>query len=164
MVLKAIAQGAGREPQSLVANLGGFRTAIRDLRHEHGAEETARRSRPYLVIIAIGENVPALTSEPAKAAFKTSLTKLLQKLKENSRPVILVRSCFWPDRAKDTYSGAGVRHRRRNLCGQQHAGGKDEANQARSEHQFSHAGVAAHPGDTGHAGHRRRHSGSTEQE
>ena len=106
--------------------------------------------------------MPALTTEQAKAAFKTSTTKLLKKLKENSDPVIVVRSCFWPDQAKDTIL--------KQACGEvggifvdAGARGKDEAYFARSERQFSHAGVAAHPGDTRHEGHRRRHTGSTEQ-
>ena len=61
-----------------------------------------------------------------------------------------MRSTFWPDTVKDAIL--------RQVC--QDAGGTfvdishlgaDEKNYARSEREFSHAGVAAHPGDAGMA-------------
>ncbi len=104
--------------------------------------------KPDLVVLAIGENVPALTTEQQQAAFKTSVTKLLTKLKENSDPVIVVRSCFWQspttDRIlKQACKTVGGIYVDASLLG------KDEANYARSERKFKHDGVAAHPGDRG---------------
>jgi hypothetical protein len=73
---------------------------------------------------------------------------LLQGLKADRRPAIVVRSCFWPNQAKDQIL--------KQACLE--VGGifvdigplsKDESNYARSERQFQHAGVAAHPGDKG---------------
>ena len=101
-----------------------------------------------LVIIAIGENVPKLDSDEARRQFKASLTKLLQGLKANRSPTIVVRSCFWPNQAKDQIL--------KEVC--EEAGGifvdigklgKDESNYACSEREFKNKGVAAHPGDKG---------------
>ena len=80
--------------------------------------------------------------------FGDAVTKLLGELKKAGCPALLVRSCFWPDKAKDDIL--------RECC--REAGGtfvdisplsKDESHFARSERQFAHAGVAAHPGDKG---------------
>jgi hypothetical protein len=63
-------------------------------------------------------------------------------------PLVVVRSCFWADAAKDQVL--------REAC--QEAGGifvnvgplgRDAANAARSERSFTHDGLAAHPGDKG---------------
>jgi hypothetical protein len=60
----------------------------------------------------------------------------------------VVRTCFWPNAAKDEVL--------REACQEAHgilvdAGpiGRDPANSARSERDFKHAGVAGHPGDRG---------------
>ena len=108
----------------------------------------ARDFRADLIIVAIGENVPALASDEARTKFHESLAKLLRSLKANNRPTIIVRSCFWPNKAKDQILQQACRE----------VGGtfvdigilaKDESNYARSERQFQHRGVAAHPGDRG---------------
>lgn len=100
-----------------------------------------------LVILAIGENVPNLATDEAKTQFKNSMTKLLNSLK-TGKPTIIVRSCFWANGAKDQIL--------KEAC--QDVGGvfvdigvlgKDESNYARSEREYKHKGVAAHPGDKG---------------
>lgn len=147
LILKAIAQTAGKEPQSVVTNIADFerRFETYDL---DAALQKELAFQADLVIVAIGENVPALTTEPAKAAFQASLTKLLKRLKQNSEPVIVVRTCFWPDRAKDAILEQACKAVGGVLVDAS-ALGKDEANSARSERKFSHAGVAGHPGDQG---------------
>ena len=101
-----------------------------------------------IVILAIGENVPALASDEAKTQFAAGLQKLLRGFKTARPPVVVVRSCFWPNQAKDQIL--------KQAC--EEAGGiyvdigalaKDEANYARSERKIAHAGVAAHPGNKG---------------
>ena len=147
LILKAIAQTAGRDPESVVTNIADFERRFEAYDLDTGLKKELA-FKADLVIVAIGENVPALTTEPARAAFQASLTKLLRRLNENSAPVLVVRSCFWPDRAKDTIleqacqEVGGVFVDARALA-------KDEANFARSERTFSHAGVAGHPGDKG---------------
>jgi hypothetical protein len=101
-----------------------------------------------LVIVAIGENVAALTTDEAKARFAAAFAGLLAELKRHGHPALFVRSSFWPDAAKDEIM--------RQACA--NAGGVfvdigklggDESNFARSERKIDHAGVAGHPGDKG---------------
>lgn len=104
--------------------------------------------RPDIVVVAIGENVPALATDEANTQFKASYLKLLTALKKNGQPAIFIRSCFWPDKIKNelmqqacaTVGGVFV---------DISSLGKDESNFARSERSFAHSGVAAHPGDKG---------------
>jgi len=108
----------------------------------------ASEFRADLVIVAIGENVPALKSDEEKSQFKNGLMNVLNGLTVDNHPTVVVRSCFWPNQAKDQIL--------KQVC--QEVGGifvdisslsKDESNYARSERQIAHARVAAHPGDKG---------------
>ena len=103
---------------------------------------------PDLVILAIGENVPVLGSEDAKAQFKTGVMNLLRVSMAKRHPLVVVRSSFWADAAKDEILAQAC----------QEAGGifvnagplgREAANVARSERSFAHDGVASHPGDQG---------------
>ena len=147
LVLKAISQTAGKEPQSIVANIADFEgnskatTLIPGLRKSLPSSRISSWWRSE-------KTCPLWPRSNAKAAFQASTAKLLKKLKQNSDPVIVVRSCFWPDQAKDSM----LKQACADVGGifvDAGALGKDEANFARSERQFSHAGVAAHPGDKG---------------
>lgn len=100
------------------------------------------------VIVAVGENVPVLDSECAKAMFRTCFLQLLTAVKQAGHPAIFVRSSFWADAARDAILGqvcAEVGGVFFDISGL----GKDEANYARSERRYAHDGVAAHPGDKG---------------
>lgn len=147
LVLSSLS-GAKRSPSEvMVRNVATFEReyATYDVDKEF---KDAREFKADLVILAIGENVPALDSEEAKLKFRDAVTKILRGLKVSSSPTIIVRSCFWPDPAKDTML--------KQACAA--VGGifvdigglaKDEANYGRSERKFEHTGVAAHPGDRG---------------
>jgi hypothetical protein len=104
--------------------------------------------KPDAVIVAIGENVPALGSEDAKTGFKGSFVRLLTALARNGRPDIFVRSCFWPNKAKDDIMRESCTAVGGVFVDIGSLGG-DESNYARSERSFAHTGVAAHPGDKG---------------
>ena len=144
LVAAGLAELAGKKPEVMVANIADFERnlATYDVDARLKAEIDFK---PTLVIVAIGENVPALGSEEAKAQFRTGLKKLLGSVKGST---LLVRSSFWADQSKDdllkeaclaaggTFVDIG-------------ALGKDESNYARAERKFEHAGVAAHPGDKG---------------
>lgn len=147
LVASALGELSGRKPEIMIANIADFERGLAT--YDVAAKLKAQLEfKPTLVIVAIGENVAALNSDDAKTQFKTSLTKLLTLLSENGKPSIVVRSSFWPDTAKDgilkeactAVDGTFV-----DIT----ALGKNEANYARSERKFSHAGVAAHPGDAG---------------
>lgn len=147
IVTSALSKATGTTPEVMARNIAEFE------RQYAGYDVDGKFKEAFgfgadLVIIAIGENVPNLDSEAAKAQFGNSLMKVLRGLKVNKRPAIVVRSCFWPDDAKDQIL--------KQAC--QEVGGlfvdisnlgKDESNYARSERKFSHNGVAAHPGDRG---------------
>ena len=60
----------------------------------------------------------------------------------------MVRSCFWPDDAKDRMLNEAAREAGA-IFVDASALGRDPANAARSERSFSHDGVAGHPGDRG---------------
>jgi len=142
-----IGQSTEAPPESLAKN-------IADFERQHGDYQIAEGMKAELafqadlVIVAIGENVPALTTKEAKAKYQSAFAALLAELKQHGEPTLLVRSCFWADSTKDEIM--------RKAC--EEAGGifidigslgKDEANFARSERKFEHAGVAGHPGDRG---------------
>jgi len=144
LVAAGLAELAGKKPEVKVANVADFERnlATYDVDSKLKAEFDFK---PTLVIVAIGENVPALGTEEAKTQFRAGLKKLLGSVKGAT---IVVRSSFWADKTKDellkeaclaaggTFVDIG-------------ALGKDESNYARAERKFEHAGVAAHPGDKG---------------
>ncbi len=147
LLLGRISEATGRKPEAMIENIAEFE------RNHATYDVGSALKKPLefnadLVILAIGENVPALASEEARNRFRDAVVGLLSALRKRGEPVILVRSCFWPDKTKDAVL--------RDACGK--AGGvfvdisdlgKDESHAARSERQFAHAGVAAHPGDKG---------------
>jgi len=147
VLVDSIARIRGRRPEMMADNIADFE------RHFESYDPRSRLAkhlafRPDLVIIAIGENVPALTTDQARATFESRLVDLLKIVRANGNPTILVRSCFWPEKTKDAIlKKAGTQ-----------VGGifvdigqlsKDESNFARSERSYAHAGVAGHPGDKG---------------
>ncbi len=147
LVTAGLTQRQGKVPEILIKNIADFERG-------HAAYDIdAKLAEAFafqadLIVVAIGENVPALTTDAAKSTFKTALQKLLQKLSGAQKPKLLVRSCFWQNAAKDQVL---------KQCCEEVGGifvnidtlGKDESNYARSERSFKSAGVANHPGDKG---------------
>lgn len=147
LVTNAIAERTGRKPEMLAANVADFERNFGTYDIDSKLKEPLA-FKPDIVVVAIGENVPPLSSEESKAQFKASFLNLLKALKHSGEPKLFVRSCFWADTAKDeimredceTVGGVFV-----DLGGLD----KDESNYARSERSYKHEGVAAHPGDKG---------------
>ncbi len=142
-----IAKESGGKPEVMVKNIADFERNLDAYNLAEGLKNELE-FKADLIIVAIGENSAALTTDEAKLRFKTSFAKLLTELKRHGNPTLIVRSSFWADTAKDD--------RMQQAC--QNAGGTfvnisklgaDEANYARSERKFEHAGVAGHPGDKG---------------
>lgn len=147
LVTSSLSKAAGTAPQVMDKNIAEFERQYATYDAD-GKLKDAFAFRADLVIVAIGENVPALTSEEAKDRFAAAVTKLLRGLTADKRATIVVRSCFWASGAKDQAL--------KRAC--QEVGGiyvdigrlgKDPSNYARAERQFQHAGVANHPGDKG---------------
>ncbi len=147
LVAAAVARHTGSTPQIRVTN-------IADFERNYASYDVAGQLKdffafdPDLVVLAIGENVSPLGSDDAKAQFKAGVMRILGCALAKRHPLVVVRSCFWPDPAKDQML--------RQAC--QEAGGifvdagpigRDAANAARAERSFKHDGVAGHPGDRG---------------
>ncbi|RLS46129.1 MAG: SGNH/GDSL hydrolase family protein [Planctomycetota bacterium] len=142
-----IAKAAGGMPEVKAKNIADFERNLDAFNVTEGLKDELE-FQADLIIVAIGENSAALATDEAKLRFKTSFDKLLAELKRHGNPTLIVRSQFWADAAKD--------ERMKQAC--LDAGGTfvdisklgaDEANFARSERKFEHAGVAGHPGDKG---------------
>ena len=147
LVADALAEHTGAEPKIMVRNIADFERHYLTYDVDLHMQDLFAFD-PDLVVLAIGENVPPLGSEDAKADFKAAVMNILRGAPAKRRPLVVVRSCFWADAAKDEML--------RQAC--QEAGGifvdadplgRDAANAARAERFFSHAGVAGHPGDKG---------------
>ena len=147
LIVKEIGRFAGKEPAFLATNISQFEREFETYDvHAVLAKELA--FHPELVIMAIGDNVPALTSDRQKSGFKASLIKLLERVKGSGHPTIVVKTCFWPDAAKDAILVQACH----DVGGVVVDGGqlsRREANLARSERAFSNAAVGGHPGDKG---------------
>lgn len=147
LVVESLTKLRGHKPEFLVTN-------VADFERKYDGFDLATKLKDQVafkadtVVVAIGENVPALKSDEAKAKFKESVVKLLALLKGEGKTALYVRSCFWADAAKDVVlkeactTAGGVFVDISTLA-------KDEANYARSERKIEHEGVARHPGDRG---------------
>ena len=146
-VTKALAKKDGAAPEILVKNIATFERQYATYDAAELLKETAA-FKADLIVVAIGENVPGLATEEAKAQFKDSVVKLLNNIKADGKPTLIVRSSFWANAAKDE----ALKKASQEVGGfflDIGALGKDEANYARSERKFEHQGVANHPGDKG---------------
>lgn len=147
LVTADITKATGAKPKTIVRNIADFERGHDkfDIAGEYKAELAFQAD---LIIVAIGENVPDLSTDEAKAKYATAFANLLTELKRSGNPVIFVRSSFWANAAKDDImrkasADAGV-----TFIDISKLGG-DPSNSASSERKIDHAGVAAHPGDKG---------------
>jgi hypothetical protein len=147
LVTRALAQHTGSTPQIRVRNIADFERNYATYDVDEAMKDLFAFD-PDLVVLAIGENVPALGSEEAKTQFQAGVMNILRCALAKRHPLVVVRSCFWEDAAKDQVL----------LQACQEAGGifvnagplgREAANAARSERSFAHEGVAGHPGDRG---------------
>lgn len=149
LVTKALTEKAGTAPEVMVKNIADFERAYSG--YDIAAKmKDAIEFKADLIILAIGENVPGLKTAEDKTKLQATVTALLNAMKGERKPTILVRSCFWANAAKDEAlqqactAVGGVYVNISTL-------GKDEVNYGRSERPYKHAGVANHPGDKGMA-------------
>jgi hypothetical protein len=142
-----IAKEAGGEPQILVRNLADFERGLLKYDVKAGIKDELA-AEPGVVIVALGENVPAMSSDALKKEFAAAFSGFLEELKKHGKPAIFVRSCFWADAAKDEIMKKAALDAG---CAWIDIGalGKVEANAARSERKIQHPGIGGHPGDRG---------------
>lgn len=145
----SLAQKQGTAPTILVKNIADFERAHQGYDFATKLKE-AIDFQADLIVLAIGENVPALKTPEEKAKLQEAVTKLLTTLKGDRKPVILVRSGFWANAAKDE-----ALHGASDAVGGTFADigalAKDKSLYGRAEREFKHDGVANHPGDKGMA-------------
>ncbi|MCB1204279.1 MAG: SGNH/GDSL hydrolase family protein [Verrucomicrobiae bacterium] len=149
LVISGLATRNGTHPEVRVRN-------IADFERSHADYDVAGKLgefidfHPDLIILAIGENVPAPKDDSAVTTFRNEVIRLLKTIQGDTGATIVVRSGFWANEAKDralaeaSSSVGGVFVDLSALS-------KDESLYARSEREFKHAGVANHPGDKGMA-------------
>jgi len=147
LVVDAVAKQRGVKPEFRVEN-------VADFERNYATFDVAAKLKDVLafqadtVVLAIGENVPALKTAESKTQFKEAAVKLLTLLTQDGKAKLYVRSCFWADATKDAIlkeacaAADGVFVDIGTL-------GKNEVNYARSERKIAHDGVARHPGDQG---------------
>ena len=145
----SLAQKQGFTPQMLVKNIADFERAHQGYDFAAKLKE-AIDFQADLIVLAIGENVPALKIAEEKTTLKEALTKLLTTLKGDRKPTILVRSGFWADASKDE-ALRGASDTVGGIYADISALAKDKSLYGRAEREFKHDGVANHPGDKGMA-------------
>jgi hypothetical protein len=147
LVTRELAEHTGAQPQIMVRNIADFERnyATYDV---DGRMKDLFAFDPDLVVLAIGENVPALTSESDKAKFKAGVLSILRCAHAQRHPLVVVRSCFWADAAKDEMLRQACQEAEAIFVNAGPIGG-EAANAARSERNIAHGGVAGHPGDRG---------------
>lgn len=144
-----LAQKQGSTPTILVKNIADFERAHQGYDFATKLKE-ASEFQADLIVLAIGENVPALKTPEEKAKLQEAVTKLLTELKGDRKPTILVRSGFWANAAKDE-ALHGASDAVGGIYVDISALAKDKSLYGRAEREFKHAGVANHPGDKGMA-------------
>ena len=148
LVTKGLAKKEGAAPATLVKNIATFERQYASTNDVLAQLTDAVAFKADLIVLCIGENVPNLATEGAKAQFKGSVVKMLNGIKADRKPLIVVRSSFWANGAKDDAlkqacaEVGGIFVDISALC-------KDKKNFARSERSFKYDGVANHPGDQG---------------
>lgn len=146
---KALSEKQGSTPEILVKNIADFERAHQGYDFAAKLQE-AIDFQADLIVLAIGENVAALKTAEEKTKLQEAVTKLLTTLKGDRKPVILVRSCFWANAAKDE-ALRGACEAVKGIFADLSTLSADKSLYGRAEREFKHAGVANHPGDKGMA-------------
>lgn len=146
---QALSDKQGAAPEILVKNIADFERA------HQGYDIAAKLKEAIdfqadLIVLAIGENVPALKTPEEKTQLQADVTALLKSLQGPRKPVILVRSCFWANAAKDEALRGACDAVNGIFCDISPLSA-DKSLYGKAEREFKHAGVANHPGDKGMA-------------
>jgi len=164
LVARGLEKRLGRKVEFLARNIAGFEA-------DFGLAEMGRRDptlnakaprwkenhadnlekelamKADVVIFAIGENVWRIKGEDDRTLFMKEFTKLVELVKANSNPLVLVRAPFWV--AEWPRAWAMERVARAQGCFYVDAGPLDDLGSTRALGFTGIAGVDAHPGDKG---------------
>jgi len=104
---------------------------------------------PDLVVFQIGEIVSNQDISESGDHFRSAYTRLVQSIISRNKIVCLP---FWADKDKNRIFTEVALETGSSIVDLSHlGGGLEPLNFAHSENKYSHAGVAAHPGDYGMA-------------
>ncbi|MBR4675641.1 MAG: SGNH/GDSL hydrolase family protein [Victivallales bacterium] len=146
IVTRGIEAKTGRKADVRVRNLARFERGFTN--YDYGLEKDLIDFAPDYLIVALGENVGALTTQEERLAYSEAFKKLLEGfLGGAKKPKSVVRGVFWPSTWKDEMMARaakelGVPFVKADLA-------TDESMMALG--LFEHTGVARHPGDKGMA-------------
>ncbi|MBQ6472686.1 MAG: hypothetical protein IJJ33_11930 [Victivallales bacterium] len=145
LVTRGIEERTGRQADVRVRNLSEFERNFRD--YDLDKVQDLADFNPDFLIVALGENVPALDDGGRleyRAAFKSLLARFLPG---RAKPLAVVRGVFWPNEWKDAMmahaaSDFAIPFVKADF-------GDDPAMKALG--LFEHNGVQSHPNDAGMA-------------
>ncbi len=164
LVARGLENRLGRKVEFLARNIAGFEA-------DFGLAEMGRRDpmlnakaprwkenhadnlavelalKADVVIFAIGENVWRVKGEDDRTLFMKEFTKLVELVKANSNPLVLVRAPFWTAEWPRTW--AMERVAKAQGCFYVDAGPLDDLGSTRALGFTGISGVDAHPGDKG---------------
>lgn len=147
LVTRGIENATGRKADVRVRNLADFERHYKTWTKDAGMQKLIDFNPEYL-IVALGENVPNLSTEDDRKSYRAAFRTLVGFfLGSEKRPRTVVRGVFWPNPAKDDVMREvadefGVAFVQTDFC----------ADRSMTAYGlFSHEGVAAHPGDKGMA-------------
>jgi hypothetical protein len=147
VVQATVAGLTGTVPAIMFRNIATFEQGYTNYNVETSLAD-AFAFAPDLFVLAIGENVPAFTSEEQKTQFKDGVAHIINGVRAHSQPIVVVRSCFWANATKDL-ALSQVSRQAGAIFVNIGALGADMSNHASSERSYSDAGVGSHPGDKG---------------
>ena len=164
LVARGLEARLGRKVEFLARNIAGFES-------DFGLAEMGRRDpvlnakaprwkenhadnltrelamKADVVIFAIGENVWRVKGEEDRALFMKEFTKLVELVKANSNPLVLVRAPFWTAEWPRTWALERVAKAQK--CFYVDAGPLDDHGSTRALGFTGIPGVDDHPGDKG---------------
>lgn len=144
IVTRGIEAKTGRKADVRVRNLARFERGFNN--YDYALEQDLVDFAPDYLIVALGENVAALTTQEERLGYSAAFKTLLEGfLKGSKKPKTLVRGVFWPSPWKDEMMSRaakelGVPFVKADLA-------TDDSMMALGI--FEHTGVARHPGDKG---------------
>ena len=144
IVTHGIEAKTGRKADVRVRNLARFERGFTN--YDYGLEKDLVDFAPDYLIIALGENVGALTTQEEQLGYSAAFKTLLEGfLKGAKKPKTVVRGVFWPSPWKDEMMARAAKELDVPFLKADLA--TDDSMMALG--LFEHTGVARHPGDKG---------------
>ena len=144
LVTAGIEKKSGRKAAVMVKNLASFERNYRT--YDFAGIDDLVAFRPDYLIVALGENVPNLTTEDDRLAYRTAFKQLLSRFTyDRMQPNAVVRGVFWPNPVKDELMAHAASDFSFTFVKADFYNKETRA----GTNRFSHAGVAGHPGDYG---------------